>query len=797
MDYNASYSWIEISTTGTLMNISNENDGYEVLSFNSDGWNFTYYETQYDTVYVSTNGWISLTNLGDTQFKCAPIPDLSNENIDCVALLCSDLNPINGGEIYYEFRGLAPNNYLVIEYRNIFSDDNNYVGNFEVIFNRSGMIKFQYQNINYLNQYDAIVGLDHGDLINYNIYSGINKNNLPYTNKAIEFTFNEISEIDYSLNVSINKEYTWIVAEIDNLMMNQIFGSDWESTYGIFTDPEKFTKFKINITAIIENSTHWNINYSMWNWTYKENNFNNTPDGNDLLIFRKEPLNYTSPHNLTHIFPFFIPNPIFHYLNRSNLAESYSRISSFGSAGDYVELGDIIMSSTIIGGHNIQFGRNAHYNKYGILDWMDFYYVNQSWESTDKKSIFTIYNFFESSKPSFIGVNESDIYNYGVFYSERNAPQIPLRNYSKMPNIFSLKIDFIGGFDPYFNRSLVIINNSDAASAIDPYPAGKHPEIYYLPQNLTRFTLLKRFILPTEINWSLLESIRSDIIAISNGFIISLNIMDDIFEFEYTYTSFGLLNTYSEYYNGKEYFTVRFNKFNYQFDDYEPDKRLIMFLIFTVIIASAVAVSGPSFYYYRKIYKRKTRDISPLFEGDEETYQSWLGPSAKEILNIISNKKLIFDIINQDELVKKEVKLTTMNIEVLRKIDALGFDEYDKREFLREILALSPKERYEIIRNIMSRQSVGSEQFSKEILSKLSYKDLLLQIFDETTPRKKRIQLEKIELTIVSEKFLNKVDAIGLTGDSKIKFIKEMLALSPKEREEIINNILDKKETYS
>jgi hypothetical protein len=877
MNYNASYSWIEISTTGTLMNISNENDGYDVLSFNSEGWNFTYYETQYNTVYVSTNGWMSFTNLGDTQSKCAPIPDLSDDNIDCVALLCSDLNPMNGGEIYYEFRGLAPNNYLVIEYHNISSNDNNYVGSFEVIFNRSGMIKFQYQNINYLNQYDATVGLDHGDLINYNFYSGINKNNLPYTSKAIEFTFNEISEINYSLNVSINNEYTWIVAEIDNLIMNQIFGSDWESTYGIFPDPEKFTKFKINITAILENSTHWNINYSIWNWTDKENSFNSTPDGNDLLIFRKEPLNYTSPHNLTHIFPLFVPNPIFHYLNRSNLTESYSKISSFESNGDTVELGDIIMSSTILDGHNIQFGRNAHYNKYGILDWMDFYYINQSWAYPDKKSIFTLYNFYESSKPSFIGVNESDIYNYGVFYSERNAPQIPLRNYSKMPNLFSLEIEYIGGFDPVFNRSLIIINNSEAASAINPYSTGQHPEIYYIPQNLTRFTLLNRFILPTKVNWSTLDFIRSDIISISNGFVTNLTVMTDLIEFEYNYTSTGLLNSYTEYNNGKEYFTVRLNpiinilspqdnqtfrrapfyslsiiepnldKIWYTLDGglnnvtisslngrinqalwnalpdgpltirfyandtmgyisykdvtvikkSEPNKDLIMFLIFTVIIASAVAVSGPSFYYYQKIYKRKTRDISPLFEGDEETYQSWLGPSAKEILNTISNKKLLFDIINQDELVEKQVELTTMNIEVLRKIDALGFDEYEKREFLREMLALSLKERYEIIRNIMSRQSVGSDQFSKEILSKLSYKDLLLQIFDETTPRKKRIQLEKIELSIVSENFLNKVDAIGLKGDSKIKFIKEMLTLSPREREEIINSILDKNETYS
>ncbi|MFX0007406.1 MAG: hypothetical protein ACFFAV_11860, partial [Candidatus Hermodarchaeota archaeon] len=276
MNYSAAYSWIEISSSGTLMNISNEDDSYEAISFISEGWNFTYYGKQNNIIFVSTNGWMSFTNLGDTHSTCAPIPDLNNKNIDCVALLCSDLNPFNGGEIYYEFRGVSPFNYLVIEYHNIYSDDNNYIGSFEVIFNQSGMIKFQYQNINYLSQYDAIVGLDNGDLINYNSFSGINKNNLPYINKAIEFTFNDISEITYQLDVAIDDEYTWIVTEIDNSLMDKIFGSNWESIYGIFSDPTKLSKFKLNITGIVENSTHWDITYSIWNWTNKENDFNHT-----------------------------------------------------------------------------------------------------------------------------------------------------------------------------------------------------------------------------------------------------------------------------------------------------------------------------------------------------------------------------------------------------------------------------------------------------------------------------------------------------------------------------------------
>ncbi|MFX1233630.1 MAG: hypothetical protein ACFFBY_03635 [Promethearchaeota archaeon] len=882
------YSWIEISTSGILMNISDKNDDFEIISFSSQGWNFTYYETQYETVYVSSNGWMSFTNLGDTSSTCESIPNLSDENIDCVALLCVDLNPINGGEIFYEFRGIAPNNYLVIEYHNIYSNDNNYIGNFEVIFNQSGMIKFQYQNINYLEQYDAIVGLDHGDLTNYNSFSDINKNNLPYINKAIEFSFNSLAEINYSLDAAINNEYTWIVSEIDNINMNKIFGLNWETMYGLFPEPEKLAKIKINITDIAENSTHWTMNYSIWNWTSREDNFSNTPDGNDLLIFRKEPLNYTFPHNLTNIFPFIIPNPIFHYLNRSNLTESYSRISSFGSAGDYVELGDTVMFSAIIEGHNIQFGRNARYNKYGLLDWMDFYYVNQSWENSDKKSIFTIYNFYEASKPSFISVNESDIYTYGVFYSERNAPQIPFRNYSKMPDIFSLKIDFIGGFDSHLNRSLIITNNSKAALAISPFSAEKHPEIYYLAPNLTRFTLLNRYFLPIEVNWASLDLTRSDITSISNGFIMRLSIMGDIIEFEYTYTSFGLLSTYSEYNNGKEYFTIRLNNFNYLIDDSEPiitiltpqanhtfgsiapsynlsiiepnldkvwytldgglnnititnlsgkinqtlwnnipqgsltirfyandtmgytsyedvtiikklefEEGIVTIFIFFLSIASVVVVTRSSHYYYQKRNMRKSREITPLFEEDEKVYQSRYVSSAKEIMNTFSNKKLLLNKFDKDNLIvdkdeTEKIILTTVNNEFLRKIDELGFDEYNKQEFLREMLALSPTERNEIIENIKLRRFLGSDQSSKDILKNLTNKDLLLQIFDENITLKRRNQLEKIELTILSEKFLNLVDALGFKGDMKIGFIKEMLSLTPKERDIIINRILDK-----
>ena len=110
MNSETSFSWIDISLSGISLAISNETNTYESISFSGQGWNFSFYETEYDSIYVSTNGWMSFTNNGDTSSYCSPIPDLSVENADCIALLCTELNPSLGGEIYYEFRGTSPNN---------------------------------------------------------------------------------------------------------------------------------------------------------------------------------------------------------------------------------------------------------------------------------------------------------------------------------------------------------------------------------------------------------------------------------------------------------------------------------------------------------------------------------------------------------------------------------------------------------------------------------------------------------------------------------------------------------------
>jgi len=232
------------------------------------------------------------------------------------------------------------------------------------------------------------------------------------------------------------------------------------------------------------------------------------------------------------------------------------------------------------------------------------------------------------------------------------------------------------------------------------------------------------------------------------------------------------------------------------------NKDLIIFFIFIFIFSSVVAVSATSFHYYQNQLKRKKRQVPLSMEEREQPYQITSVPSAKEIINEITNKKLLSRLFEPTQIIKKkyisqQTNLTTISDDFLRKVDSLGFNAVDKKTFLLEMISLSRLEREEIIQNIISRINISVEHTSKDILNKLSDKESLLQIFDENINLKKKIQLENIKLTIITDKFLNLVDEIGLKGDMKINFIKEMLALSPKEREEIINNILKRKSSNS
>lgn len=357
MDPDASYNWFEISSTGTKLNgISESDNNYEIIPL---PWNFTFYDQEFEQIYVSSNGWLSFSGNDVSDSYCSGIPELNDENEDMVALFYTDLNLDDtnqgGGDVYYQ--SFNSPNRLIIEYRDVYHDDTaDKVGTFEVIFYESGTIKFQY----YLEDLDFSykIGLDHGDLTNYNYFDEWSSSDVPISSKAIEFTFDQMEPIDYSINAAIGNEYSWIVTDLDNEKMNMMFGTEWEGTLDLPNNPKLGEKMKIEISTITDNSTHWDIHYNTWDWTNRLENFSGMCDGNDHILFKQDPLTYNQKHNLTNIIPFIMPVPAILYLKYANLSDNYWNVHD---GGDFISYQYTI--SKMINGSEIEFDIDTNYDK--------------------------------------------------------------------------------------------------------------------------------------------------------------------------------------------------------------------------------------------------------------------------------------------------------------------------------------------------------------------------------------------------------------------------------------------------
>ncbi len=594
MNTDASYSWIEIQTTGNLMMISTFDDYSEEISFIANGWTFTFYETFYDTIEVSSNGWMSFTDLGGTGWLCNYIPSAEIENFDCVALLCEDLLPSYSGNIYYQFFGTGPNRYLVIEYSQIYTFGDELVGDFEVIFYENGTIEFQYKIIHDIQWFYPIVGLDHGDLTNYNRYNA----KLPLNSKAIEFTFNEMIEIELGLNFNIEDSFSWLVLDVDHIKMDLAFDISWESDFGLYPNMLNGQKTQINISSINENYTHWEINYNTWDWIGKNDTFSSSYDDNDSILYRKEPLNYTIPHILPNHYPFLLPNFTLLYLSRANLDNYYDNIEQYNFGNTFVEsyfristYEDVVLQ--------------AFYSSSGILEELKVIYEYDDYENYIEEIIFLMVRYFEGPKPFYVGVNEGEIYEYGVFYSVKNAPPgFSQETFEYFPDRIRFSVDFIGGEDPELNRALVIITLSGRINNIWTEEMVFENYLYMNTEDIEVLLYMGQYIESITVNWEsyalIIENSYNRIMPgmytvtpLDDGIKLSTGIFGYNMEEIITYnSSIGVLNILSQYYNGKEFLTFRLNDFDYKIKEAKgaiPGVNIIIlsFIILTGIISIA------------------------------------------------------------------------------------------------------------------------------------------------------------------------------------------------------------------
>jgi len=388
-----------------------------------------------------------------------------------------------------------------------------------------------------------------------------------------------------SFSIDTNEEKTWLVANVNDTLMEEFFGSNWEGTFGLPSNVNNLDKTKIGINSITEDSSDIHLNYDLWGWTNLLNDFTDGPIASDEISFRKDPFSYEDTHVLPNLFPFLIPYPTDLYFKYGNLdPEIYQynqEPSFFGNTEIQVSMYNSDRSKSLWG--------RIIYNKAGILSEMNFEVYDHSSMSAYGVNAFNLIEIHEGEKPDYVPVDLGETYEYGIYYTEGiypGADSIPTYERVKMD------IQYISAEDPIQNRTFVYSNTTFLdengvwvkVSGDELYPWSSFIaffDVNYVPKDLKDYLHnptrgFPRFV-PTDINWTAFieylheyfaldpynSQIEVEIEQLENGFKIIQDYYDGETSQSFLYTDKGVLNISSMGFNGEEFFTCRLNDFNY------------------------------------------------------------------------------------------------------------------------------------------------------------------------------------------------------------------------------------------
>ena len=91
-------------------------------------------------------------------------------------------------------------------------------------------------------------------------------------------------------------------------------------------------------------------------------------------------------------------------------------------------------------------------------------------------------------------------------------------------------------------------------------------------------------------------------------------------------------------------------------------------------------------------------------------------------------------------------------------------------------------------------QLIKAEKFQEDIQDPIS-QNKLREIFRENNAIERLRSISNLNIALLSKDFLEKIDQFEWTLEEKSQFIKEMIGLSQKEREDILNQINQYKNT--
>jgi len=158
----AGYCWIDSDTVGGPQFDWIDTAGFSLAPNLGDEYrinipvyfDFPYYDSTYNYVYVSANGWLAAGHAnpggtGDSTPRRLPDSPAPN-NIICPYWDNLAVGPgFGGGRLYYRNFGTAPNRYFVLVFQNVnrVGTDTTDLLTFEVIIHEDGTVIFQYADV--------------------------------------------------------------------------------------------------------------------------------------------------------------------------------------------------------------------------------------------------------------------------------------------------------------------------------------------------------------------------------------------------------------------------------------------------------------------------------------------------------------------------------------------------------------------------------------------------------------------------------------------------------------------------
>ena len=351
-----------------------------------------------------------------------------------------------------------------------------------------------------------------------------------------------------SMGCQVDEEFTWILVNYNLSVLESFCGDEFFEKYGLFPNPERMQSIKMKVGAASENETHWQVDYSLFNWTSLGDDFPVNSAQNDSYEFAKEPFDEQKREGVQ--IPYLIPTPTELFLRYGRLGDQYI---AYYNIYKYVYLRIEKESETLHG--------TVCYNSAGVLTFMKF-----SWR---EQVAFELALYYDSVAPNYVGIEEKSLYEYGIYTNEsiENYLVVPTKPYRKA----KVEVVKIFGEEIVSGRITVVSNISFQLENGDWELEGRLNVGYIYGDNNMYFDIYLEgpftfapLFTNNDANWTDFTNsynrfsgpFSSDYYTASelqNGFEIYYRSYTENVTYSYKYNETGFLSEYVIYYNGELY----------------------------------------------------------------------------------------------------------------------------------------------------------------------------------------------------------------------------------------------------